>query len=193
MAAYTQRTSIIQQTLMTLTEATVSTLTLTESVTGSTHSEDSTHHSHLNSLNMVPPVAADRSSLQGRRGPPGCPSAAPSPAPSAGSWPPRRLCRLPLPYIRLRSPSCPSWPVCTGASSRSAATPDSWLRKRAGPPCSVKSTSLPARILTQHGPARFEEFGPHLSPSRVPTGATVDLSARCPTSNPDKLCSRGLA
>lgn len=75
----------------------------------------------------VPPISADRSSQQVRRGPPGCLSAVLCPAPSARSWPPHRH-----PWSHRRPQACPSRPVCACASwssqrsSRSAAIPDSW-------------------------------------------------------------------
>lgn len=91
----------------------------------------------------VPPIWADRSSQQVRRGPPGCLLAVQCPAPSTGSWPPHRCRCLPLPCCLLRPRSCPSQLASSHASggswrsSRSAATPDSWLEEEL-PQCSCE-------------------------------------------------------
>lgn len=105
----------------------------------------------------IPPILADRSSQQVRRGPPGCLSAVLCPIPLAGSWRPHHH-HFALPWILLRPWACPSQPACAGASrgsrhsSQSAATPDSWPTEeipsvdlwveRPQSPCSVKPPAL---------------------------------------------------
>lgn len=83
----------------------------------------------------VPPIWADRSSQQVRKGPPGCLLAVQCPTPWAGSWPPHRSHCLPLSGSLLWTRSFPSHPASSDASggsrhsSQFAATSDSWLEK----------------------------------------------------------------